>query len=117
MEHLKNVYMVVMSAAASELNIDPASIGANAIIAKGSFQETERHIFAIIEDEEALRRDVHKQGITMGIDTIRPRQMTKELINKYSHLQTILDSLSEGVIEVHGGQIVYANPECLPAAD
>ncbi|MFH1351219.1 MAG: response regulator, partial [Pseudomonadota bacterium] len=43
MAHLKNAYVVIMSGAASELHLNPAAVGADALIAKGSFQETVRH--------------------------------------------------------------------------
>jgi signal transduction histidine kinase len=36
--------------------------------------------------------------------------MTIELLQKYRHLQTVLDSISEGILEIHRGQIIYANP-------
>jgi signal transduction histidine kinase/DNA-binding response OmpR family regulator len=108
MGHLKDAYLVVMSAAASELNLDPSSIGADALIAKGSFQEMEKHIVSIIADEDAHRYDQQEQNIK-GLDSVFPRQMTVELISKKSHLKTILDSISEGIVEVCCGQIVYVN--------
>ena len=108
MEHLKDAYLVVMSAAASELNLDPSSIEADALIAKGSFQETEKHVFSVIADEDAHRHDKQEHGI-IGFDSIFPRQMTKELIAKNSYLQTMLDNISEGIIEVCSGRIVYVN--------
>lgn len=108
MEHLKDVYLIIMTAAAPELNLDPSSIGANALIAKGSFQETVKHIFALIEDEETLRYDRQTQDIK-GLDSVFPRRMTRELIEKNSYLQTLLDSISEGIIEVCCGRIIYVN--------
>ncbi|MFA5183070.1 MAG: response regulator [Syntrophales bacterium] len=112
MEHLKDTYLVIMSAAASELEIDPSSIGADALIAKGSFKETEKHFFAAIE--EAQTRQSGKQGQKIiGMDTVLPRRVTYELLEKKRHLQAILDSISEGIIEVYCGQIVYANPTTL----
>lgn len=112
MEHLKDTYLVIMSAAASELNLDPSSIGADALIAKGSFQETEKHSFAAIEEAQTRRTGKQGQEI-MGMDTVFPRRMTKELLEKKRHLQTILDSISEGIVEVYCGRIVYANPTTL----
>ncbi len=108
MDHLKDVYLAVMSAAASELNLDPASIGADVLIAKGSFQETEKLIFSVIEDENAERRK-NKEYSVIGFDSISSRQLTKELIAKNRYLQTMLDSISEGIIEVCSGRIAYVN--------
>ncbi len=112
MEHLKDTYLVIMSAAASELSLDPSTIGADALIAKGSFQDTEKHFFAALE--EAQTRSPGTQGLgIMGMDTVFPRRMTRELLEKNYHLQTILDSISEGIVEVYCGRIVYANPTAL----
>ncbi|HAJ26594.1 MAG TPA: hypothetical protein DCG53_05010 [Syntrophus sp. (in: bacteria)] len=109
MEHLKDTYLVIMSAAASELNLDPSSIGADALIAKGSFKETEKHFLAAIEEAETRRPGAQGQKI-MGMETVFPRRVTNELLGKKRHLQAILDSISEGIIEVYCGRIVYANP-------
>lgn len=108
-KHLKNTYLVVMSAAATELQLDLPQIGANALIAKGTFQETIQHFFSAIADSE-LPHDETQIHEMMGIDKVHPRQMTIELLLKNRHLQTMLDSISEGIIEIYCGQIVYANP-------
>ncbi|MBA4397028.1 MAG: hypothetical protein C0394_06570 [Syntrophus sp. (in: bacteria)] len=112
MEHLQDTYLVIMSAAASELNIDPLSIGADALIAKSSFKETEKHFLAAIEEAQTRRPEKRGQGI-IGMDTVFPRRMTTELLEKNRHLQTMLDSISEGIVEVCCGRIVYANPTTL----
>jgi len=53
----------------------------------------------------------------MGIETVHPRQMTMELLQKNRHLQTMLDSISEGIIEIYCGQIVYVNPAAVAILD
>jgi two-component system cell cycle sensor histidine kinase/response regulator CckA len=109
MDHLKNAYLVVMSAAAKELQIDPHNIGANALIAKETFKATANHIFSAIEDAREPSGDKQRSGI-MGGSSVQSRQMTLELLEKNRHLLTILDSISEGIVEIYRGQIVYANP-------
>lgn len=109
MDHLKNVYLVIMTAAAAELDLDPLNLGANALIAKGSFQDTEKHIFAILEDEDVFRPDRQEQEIKKGLDSVTPRQITRELIAKNNFLQTMLDSMTEGIIEVYCNQVAYVN--------
>lgn len=109
MKHLKNAYLVVMSAAATELKLDLPQLGANALIAKGTFRETVQYFFSAIADAELPHDETQIRGI-MGVDTVHPRQMTIELLQKNLHLQTVLDSISEGIIEIYSGQIVYANP-------
>ncbi|MFH1491555.1 MAG: response regulator [Pseudomonadota bacterium] len=109
MEHLKNAYIVVMSAAAHELNMDLSSIGANALIAKGSFKETAALMISALEAAENPPADGTGDRI-MGIDLVHPRQMTKELLAQNRHLQAMLDSISEGIVEIYQGHVVYANP-------
>jgi signal transduction histidine kinase/DNA-binding response OmpR family regulator len=109
MEHLKNIYIAIMSAAAKELELDPVKIGANALIAKGIFKETAEHFFSAVADAEQPLCDKQECEI-IGIESVYPRRMTIELLEKNQHLQTILDSISEGIVEVYRGQIVYANP-------
>lgn len=109
MDHLKNAYVVIMTAAASELNLNSAEIGADAVMAKGAFQETVKHLFSFIEERE--NRYPKRQGQEIiGITSVFPRQMTKELLKKNQHLQTILDGISEGILELYSGRIAYANP-------
>ncbi len=108
MGHLRDSHIVLMSAAASELSFDPAAVGADAFIAKGSFLDTERHILSFLNDVNNRGPHETKPEI-IGIDTVIPRQITKELLGKNSHLQAMLESLLEGLVELYCGRIVYAN--------
>jgi signal transduction histidine kinase/DNA-binding response OmpR family regulator len=116
MKHLEKTYLVVMSAAATELQLDLPELGANALIAKGTFRETAQCFFSAIADAELPPKETPRHGI-MGADTVHPRQMTIELLQKNRHLQTMLDSIAEGIIEVYCGQIVYANPAAVAILD
>ena len=109
MEHLKNAYLVVMSAAASELDIDTAAIGANLLIAKGTFKETARLMISVLKKAETSSVADSEKGV-MGSESVHPRQMTKELLAQNRHLQAMLDSISEGIIEIYQEHVVYANP-------
>ena len=112
MEHLKHTYVVAMSAAASEMELKPSKIDANAVIAKGTFKETTKHLFAAIKDSESPRGTGPEKGLK-GFESARDRQMTKELLAHNRHLRTMLDSISEGIVEIYQGQIVYVNPMAL----
>lgn len=116
MAHLKSAYLVIMSAAASELELELSSMGADAIIAKGSFKETVQYMLSAIEDSESTSSDMPVSE-AMGFDSVHPRQITNELLGKYRHLQTMLDSISEGIVEINAGRIVYANPTALSLLD
>ncbi|RPJ76173.1 MAG: response regulator, partial [Desulfobacteraceae bacterium] len=45
----------------------------------------------------------------MGLDHVYSRQLTRELLSRNRHLETILESMAEGILEVYQGRIVYAN--------
>lgn len=109
MPHLSEAYVVVMSAAASEMQLDPTQLKSDALIAKGSFKETVKHCLTAIE-EAAERNDPQIEKKVKGMETVYSRQMTMELLEQNRHLQTVLDSISEGIVELFNDRIVYANP-------
>lgn len=108
MPHLENCYLVILSAAVAELDFDHTEIGADAYIAKGPFDTTARHVLAAIETSDAPRQDDASKEIR-GLESVYARRLTKELLSRNRHLETILESMSEGILEVYSGKIVYAN--------
>ena len=108
MPHLKDCYLVILSAAVAELDFDYTEIGADAYIAKGPFDVMGKHVLAAIEASEAPRTDDEPKPIK-GLESIYARQLTKELLSRNRHLETILESLAEGILEVFSGKVVYAN--------
>ena len=108
MPHLKDCYLVILSAAVAELDFDHTEIGADAYIAKGPFDVMGKHVLAAVEASEAPRTDDEPKPIK-GLESIYARQLTKELLSRNRHLETILESLAEGILEVFSGKVVYAN--------
>lgn len=108
-DHLQSTQLVVMSAAASELDLDVTKIEADAVIAKGTFKDTTQICLATIDETTAGRASEQKDR-SKGFLNVSSRQMTRELLVKYRHLETMLDSISDGIVEIYGKQIVYANP-------
>ncbi|MGD9228572.1 MAG: response regulator, partial [Desulfobacterales bacterium] len=108
MPHLKDCYLVILSAAVAELDFDHTEIGADAYIAKGPFNVMGKHVLAAVEASEVPREDDEPKPIK-GIESIYARQLTKELLSRNRHLETILESLAEGILEVFSGKVVYAN--------
>ena len=108
MPHLENCYLVILSAAVAELDFDHTEIGADAYIAKGPFDTTARHVLAAIKASDAPRQDDESKEIK-GLESVYARRLTKELLSRNRHLETILESMSEGILEVYSGKIVYAN--------
>ncbi|MGD8702081.1 MAG: response regulator [Desulfosarcina sp.] len=113
MEHMRNCYLVIISAAVAEMDLDFRKIGVNACIAKGPFGQMGKHVLAAISDSSDPSKSISEQAI-LGIASVDgipvyARRMTKELLNRNRHLETILESMNEGIIEVYTGRVVYAN--------
>jgi len=109
MPHLKDCYLVIVSAAVAELDqFNFAETGADYYIAKGPFSSMAENILAALEASDQPR-DRKQPKPVIGLEHIQGRQLTKELLSKNRHLETILESMAEGILEVLEGKIVYAN--------
>ena len=113
MEHMKDCHLVIISAAVAEMDLDFKKIGVNACIAKGPFGQMGKHVLAAINDSNDPSTFNSEHGI-VGIASVNgipvyARRMTKELLGRNRHLETILESMNEGIVEVYTGRVVYAN--------
>jgi len=108
MPQLKDCYLVIISAAVAEIDFDFEQTGADSYIAKGPFSSMSEHIKEAIELSNAPRAKEEEKPIR-GLDNIYARQLTKELLSRSRHLETILESMAEGILEVFSNKIVYAN--------
>ena len=108
MPQLKDCYLVIISAAVAEIDFDFEQTGADSYIAKGPFSSMSEHIKEAIEFSDAPRAKEEEKPIR-GLDNIYARQLTKELLSRSRHLETILESMAEGILEVFSNKIVYAN--------
>ena len=113
MEHMKNCYLVIISAAVAEMDLDFRKIGVNACIAKGPFGQMGNHVLSAIKDASQPSKTLTDHKI-LGISSVDglpvyARRMTKELISRSRHLETILESMNEAILEVYTGRVVYAN--------
>ncbi|MBW2176342.1 MAG: response regulator [Deltaproteobacteria bacterium] len=107
-DDLKDCYLVILSAGIAETGKDYTKIGANACIAKGSFSNMAKNVLAAVNDSDApVQAD--KPGPIIGLDAVYSRQLTKELISRNRHLETILESMAEGFLEIYSDRVVYAN--------
>jgi len=112
MQHLQNCYLVIVSAAAAEMDFDYAEIGADACIAKGPIGSIIGHVLAAVRDSDSLLRGEKPKSIK-GFDAVHLRQMTKELLSQNRHWEAILDSMREGILETFEDRIVYVNSAAL----
>ena len=108
MPHLNDCLLVIVSGAVAEGEFDFSEIGADASIAKGPFEVMAEHVLAVIEEPRSAQTDA-AAGAIMGLDGVVGRRMTHELLSLNRHLETMLESMTEGILEVFSGRIVYAN--------
>jgi len=110
MPNLRDTYLVILSAiAAEDENINLSELGVNACIAKCRFDKMGKHILAAL-DQADLGASTGFTGEILGIEEVRSRQITKELLSAKQHYEVILESIDEGILEITSdARIVYAN--------
>lgn len=108
MPKLQKCFLVIVSAMVAEADFDFQATGADYYIAKGPFSAMADNFLATIRAaDEPHRRDIPRPVV--GLDHAYSRQLTRELLSRNRHLETILESMAEGILEVFQGRIVYAN--------
>ena len=110
MPTLKDVFFVIVSGIAVESEIDFRGFGADLCIAKGPFNVMSEHVLNVLSEP---KRDasVNRAGEILGLESIYPRSVAKELWRSKRHFEVILDHMSEGMLELTSDwRIVYVNP-------
>ena len=107
-ESLAGFYIIILSAGIAETGKDYTQIGADACIAKGSFSSMAKNVLFAVQNSDRPTKEQTQKPI-IGLDAVYSRQLTKELISKNRHLETILESMTEGFIEIFSERVVYAN--------
>ena len=108
MPRLKDSYLVIISAAMAEIDFNLDETGADSFIAKGPFRSMAQHFKTALEAADSPCRQGSPTAVH-GLDSVYARQLTKELLSVNRHLETILESMAEGILEVYAGKVVYAN--------
>jgi signal transduction histidine kinase/DNA-binding response OmpR family regulator len=108
MKNLDQCYLVIVSAVLAEMDFDYTKTGANACIAKGPFGKMAKHILAAVKESDFSKEEAKPKGI-VGLDGLKSRQVTKELLSRNLHLEAILESINEGILEIFSERIIYAN--------
>jgi two-component system, cell cycle sensor histidine kinase and response regulator CckA len=107
--HLSDVYVTILSAVAAEDWTDIHQMEIQACIAKGPLERTVAHIERILEQPEAMAAAC-AAGSVIGLEDVRPRHITRELLTTKKHFELILGSMSEGILELNKeNRIVFAN--------
>ena len=108
-DRLKDVKIIVLSAAASDEGVDLNHLDADAIIAKGPFNETSKHVLKVIKLLNQTANHPFSNEI-IGEKKLYPRKTTQELLDVKRHYETILENMLESVVEINPeGRITYAN--------
>lgn len=109
MASMKDVVFIILSAIAVEDDTDFLGFGANACIAKGPFSEMGKQLLAVLQQ---LSRDESPRLIEnkVGIEYHHRREITEELLTIRKHTDTILEHISEGIVEItRDGRIIFVN--------
>jgi two-component system, cell cycle sensor histidine kinase and response regulator CckA len=105
----RETYIVIVSAIAAEEHLDFKSFGADACVAKGPFHRMATYIMKLLEVSIHRDFDGWTDGI-IGLEEVFQRDVTKELLVSRKHSETLLNSLSEGILELtRDGDIVFVN--------
>ena len=100
----------ILTATAAEARCLPESIGADLCIAKGPFPEMGENILRALASWKTSDRPDESDRV-LGLDKIYPRGITKELLDVKKHFETLLKSISDGIVEINDeGRILYINP-------
>ena len=120
MPKLKDTYIIVLSAIASEeieRKLGFAELGINACIAKGPLDKMGENVLAAL-DQSDLNASSGFTGKVIGAEYIRPRQVTKELLSNKRHYEAILESMDEGILEITAdATIIRTNKAAVSMAD
>lgn len=108
MPQMNNCYLVIISSAVAEIDFDFKDTGADSYIAKGPFSSMAEHIKAAVDLSDTPLAQQKAKPIR-GLDSVYARRLTKELLSRNRHLETILESMAEGILEVYSKKVVYAN--------
>ena len=113
MPHLQGVFLVILSAIAAEEELDFATLGADACIAKGNMSNLGRHVARVIELSNFVNSQENPHFI-MGLDEVATREITRELLSSRKHFEVILENMSEGILEFAANmKIIFVNPAAL----
>lgn len=101
--------LIVVSAIAVEEELDFVNFGAHACIAKGPASVMAASIDCILEHLESGQIDLLK-GKRLGVESLAPRAIAKELLEAKQHYQLIFNNIDNGLIEfTNSGTVVHCN--------
>lgn len=107
--HLKDVYLVVLSATVADEPGHFSDLGADNCIAKGPLEKMSASILDAVNQSDQ-KPPPRPDPIPPDSQPVARRGITRELLAVQRHLQTILDNISEGILELNDeGKVIFAN--------
>ncbi|MCX7991767.1 MAG: ATP-binding protein [Proteobacteria bacterium] len=110
--------VIILTGVAIEASTRVKEIKADAYIAKSPIPNFMADVLSVIKafDEKTDTEELKEKVV--GIEKIYPREMTKELIEIETHLNQILTTMTEGIIECDNNyKIFFANNSALKFLD
>jgi len=106
---LQNVPIFVLSAIAAEEASNIEELGVDACIAKGPLTEMGENILTALDLADSLKRSEIEMPV-LGLENLYPRGITEELLVIKRHFEIMLESISDGILEVsEDGRVIFAN--------
>lgn len=110
-KELEKSFIVILSAAVVEYDVDFTAAGADCCIAKGPLRQMAYYVKEAIQFSEKPRTRQPRE--ILGIKDVHTREITRELIQKNDRLHLLLDEMSQGIVELSESRIVYVNPQAV----
>ena len=108
-EEIKDTFLIILSAVVAEEEEGIAEIAPDACVAKRPFDEMTQDVLTALDQIDLVLSQRLSTDLA-GIRSTLPRGITKELLSVKRHFEIILESMSEGILEITAdGRIVYAN--------
>lgn len=112
--NLTETPVIILTGVAIEASTRVKEINADAYIAKSPIPNFMSDVLSVIESYEEKKDTKELKEKVVGIEKIYPREMTKELIEIETHLNQILSTMTEGIIECDSDyKIFFANNSAL----
>ncbi len=111
-DYLQQCYLVLVAGVAGCEELNLQALGVNACIARGAVAEMGSRVLEIVE-AAGERLEVPAPQVPVEREIPRVRQETRELLARNKALRMILETMSQGIIELFADRIVYVNPQAL----
>lgn len=110
-QHSSHIPVIILSGTIAENVSHLDDIGADFYIAKGPMESMKKNILTVLKQLEGGIKLQGRRSPVLGIDSLYPRAVTKDLLQYQRHHEAILRNMGEGVIEVAADfKIVRINP-------